>query len=71
METGDTEMTFQITRTHQNRTVILKDGITRKVLNFKTREDAQVFADSCFANARCEDKNQGRRLPQYNVVEVK
>ncbi len=62
-------MTFQIARTHQNRTAILKNGITRKVMTFAAREDAQAFADSCFANARCDDKNQGRRLPQYRVVE--
>ena len=62
-------MTYQITRTHQNRTSVLKNGIDRKPFSFATREDAQAFADSCFASARCDDKNQGRRLPKYEVVE--
>lgn len=58
---------FQIRKTHQARTVILKDGISRQVKTFETQADAQIFADSCLANARCDHKNQGRELPQYTV----
>lgn len=64
-------MTFQITKTQHGRTVILKDGITCKPRSFETREHAQAFANSCFANDRCDWKNQGRKLPKYEVREAK
>ncbi len=59
---------FQINRTQNGRTATLKNGIDCKVMNFETQEDAQTFANSCLANARCEDKFQGRKLPKYEVV---
>jgi hypothetical protein len=56
-----------IIKRRNGETKALKDGITRKVMVWDSREDAQAFADSCFANARCDYKNQGRRLPTYSV----
>lgn len=59
-------MTYKILRNGK----FLKDGITQKVRVYDTREDAQTFADSCFANDRADWKYQGRRLPKFEVVEA-
>ena len=64
-------MSFQVritTRTGQVK--IQKDAITGKARTYETRERAQNSADSSFALARCDWKNQGRRLSKYEVVEV-
>jgi hypothetical protein len=62
-------MVFQINRTQNGYTKVLKNGISGKVMTFDCREDAHTFANSCLANARCEDKYQGRKLPKYEVIE--
>lgn len=58
---------FKVIIKRNGETKALKDGITRQVRVWDSREDAQTFADSCFANARADYKNQGRRLPTYTV----
>lgn len=62
---------YQIKRTQHAHVAILKDGINRKIRNFETQEDAQIFANSCLANDRCDYKFQGRKLPKYEVIECK
>ncbi len=59
---------FQIEITRNGSTKVLKNAIDRKPHSFETAVDAQTFADSCFANQRCDYKNQGKRLPVYRVV---
>ncbi len=62
--------TFQIevtTRTGAKK--IMKDAITMRPRSFETMEDAQAFADSSFALARCDWK-KGRRLPRFRVIEM-
>jgi hypothetical protein len=64
-------MTFQVritTRTGQVK--FQKDAITGKGRTFETRERAQQAADSSFHLARCDWKNNGRRLSKYEVIEV-
>jgi len=64
-------MAFQIritTRTGQIK--MQKDAITGQVRSFETRERAQKAADGSFALARCDWKNQGRRLAKFEVIEV-
>lgn len=63
-------MTFQVTRTANGSKKVLKNGVTLKAMTFDTHEDAQAFADSCFANARADWKNEGRKLPKYEVTEA-
>jgi hypothetical protein len=63
-------MTFQIQVTRRNETKLVKNAIDMKVMNFETRDHAEHFANSMFQNARCDWKNQGRRLPKFEVVEV-
>jgi hypothetical protein len=65
------DMTFQVritTRTGQAK--FQKDAITGNARTFETRERAQKAADSSFALARCDWKNEGRRLSKLEVVEV-
>jgi hypothetical protein len=64
------QMTYQITRTKNGRTVTLKNAINLKPHTFETREDAEHFANSCFQTERSDWKNQGRRLATFRVIEA-
>lgn len=61
---------FQVTISRHGITKVLKNAIDRRPHAFDNAIDAQTFADSCFANQRCDYRNQGKRLPIYRVVEV-
>ncbi len=64
-------MTIQIevtTRTGEKK--IIRDAITLRPRSYETMQDAQAAADSHFALARCDWKNQGRRLPRYRFIET-
>ena len=64
MEMG---MAFQISITRNGSTKVLKNPLTNAPHEFDARERAQTFADSCLANQRCDYRNQGKRLPKYEV----
>lgn len=63
-------MTYQIEVTRRGSTKILKDAVTCKPLSYETIESAKRAADSHFALARCDWKNEGRKLPTYRFIET-
>ena len=61
---------FKIVITKAGHTTVVKDAISRRVMTWESQSDAETFAHSMFALARCDWKNEGRLLPRFAVVPV-